>query len=385
MSDLAPFVAAALRDRNIEELMEENKKFRNENKKLQEENRVLKARVIRVTRPGGSPIYAQRHIAYANETEQGFLVLNLHATTLPMCPIEDMERCEVHIGGDQTVIRVGDYSSALQRTVPIAPEQSMDYNYSFRETETAEENDEEVEEEADQEEFSATLIVIWGPTTRLEDPSLSPAELATKILIMSPLSVLRFLSMIHLPEWNDCFQTYIFLPQGTMILAYIASSKTVLIISTNCKLSSDLSSVGTVWTHPSSRSCSANLRLIRFVRLFCVLPKHTQTRQVVVKVSSDWSILLNINISSLALVGQPVTIVPGFVLTPSIHTVATQQHLHYGSRQQIRIRRVESNLLPSASLPEWRQTSRPEYCTNADPRRFAVARIIQATKTPSTR
>ena len=97
-----------------------------------------------------------------------------------------------------------------------------------------------------------------------------------------------------------------------MILEYIASSKTALIICTHCKLGSDLSSVGTVWTHPSSRSCSANSRLIRFVR-FCVLPKHTQTRQVVVKVSSDWIILLNINISSLALVGQPATIVPGYL------------------------------------------------------------------------
>ena len=164
--------------------MEENKKLRNENTKLREENRLLNALVVRVTGPGGSPTYAQRHIAHANETEHGFLVLDLHAyyddkaeTILPVCPIEDMERCEIHIG-DQATFGVGDYSSALQRPVPDTPEQSIEYNY-FDETETAEDDDDDEEDQHQEEEVvqNVSLIVKWGPTTRLERPDVSPVEL----------------------------------------------------------------------------------------------------------------------------------------------------------------------------------------------------------------
>lgn len=82
-------------------------------------------RVIRVTGPGGFPVYAERHIQHAKYFLQGgendpeeVGDLELQNSTagdstvnsnpnLASCPVQDIERSELHIG-DKKVIKIGD-------------------------------------------------------------------------------------------------------------------------------------------------------------------------------------------------------------------------------------------------------------------------------------
>ena len=117
MSDLAPFVAAVLRDKVVEELQEELHAEKAKNKKLENE-----LRTIRVTGPGGFPVYAERHFQYADfdddfedEEPWSLLLQTPHAVfpdgpvnpNLPTCQVQDIEKCELHIGGKE-IIRIGD-------------------------------------------------------------------------------------------------------------------------------------------------------------------------------------------------------------------------------------------------------------------------------------
>lgn len=63
MSDLAPFVAAALRDKVMHELCEENKKLREETKKLKEGTSYWTLRCIDRK---GSPVYATENLSQAD-------------------------------------------------------------------------------------------------------------------------------------------------------------------------------------------------------------------------------------------------------------------------------------------------------------------------------
>ena len=70
-------------------------------------------RVIRVTGPGGFPVYAERHFHYATPhsvfPDQRSLKLqnstgNLVGPGLASCSIRDLDACEVHIGGKEILV-----------------------------------------------------------------------------------------------------------------------------------------------------------------------------------------------------------------------------------------------------------------------------------------
>jgi hypothetical protein len=91
MSDLAPFVAAALRDKVVKELMEENQAIR---KQLQQ------ARRVEITGPGGTPVHAQ-----AQFDDNGSYLENLWNVKFPEskqllpCPLSALEGIEIRVGG----------------------------------------------------------------------------------------------------------------------------------------------------------------------------------------------------------------------------------------------------------------------------------------------
>ena len=113
MSDLAPFVAATLRDKVVHELQEESKRDREKIRKLEDDG---KDRMVRITGPGGSPVYAENHFQYAvrDEDEPGFpekFALELQNSTgetnrnpnLASCPIQSVLDCEIHLGTNKTI------------------------------------------------------------------------------------------------------------------------------------------------------------------------------------------------------------------------------------------------------------------------------------------
>ncbi len=91
MSDLAPFVAAALRDKVIYELLEENKKLR---------ERARFGMTVEVTGPEGQPVYARGQFDENGEVHEN---PNLWRVRLPEqlhpCPLKDLKNIEIWIGG----------------------------------------------------------------------------------------------------------------------------------------------------------------------------------------------------------------------------------------------------------------------------------------------
>lgn len=83
-----------------------NEKLKQHNKDLQKELAERHGPVIRITGPGGFPLYAHRHISHARPKADGNgLVLELLNSTgvlvdpgLPTCPIPEISSCELHIG-----------------------------------------------------------------------------------------------------------------------------------------------------------------------------------------------------------------------------------------------------------------------------------------------
>lgn len=121
MSDLVPFVAAVIRDKTIVDLQQELKAEKEKNAKLQKE-----LGVIKVTGPDGFPVYAQRNIQYVHQVafmEDSWDLELQNSTfnneregapnanpTFPSCPIQDVENCELHIGG-QEVVKLRDFDA----------------------------------------------------------------------------------------------------------------------------------------------------------------------------------------------------------------------------------------------------------------------------------
>lgn len=106
MSDLAPFVAAVIRDRTVEELQEE---LKTKTKQLQDELVLRDSQLIRITGPNNFPLYAYRPLECVEEEDDGTFFVHLFNSThvsraikadtnLPMCPIQDVTKCELHIG-----------------------------------------------------------------------------------------------------------------------------------------------------------------------------------------------------------------------------------------------------------------------------------------------
>jgi len=115
MSDLAPFVAAALRDKVVAELLEENQRLKGQVKSFQR---------VRITGKNGFPIYAQQDFTTGKPTDHGWWVVRLPAlpkqkydnsndsvpetqqepqqqeaphTSVP-CPMSLLSECEIHVG-----------------------------------------------------------------------------------------------------------------------------------------------------------------------------------------------------------------------------------------------------------------------------------------------
>ena len=97
MSDLAPFVAAAIRDKSVEELQKENDRLQKENERLRE---MLS---VQITGPEGTPVYSHAQLA-----TDGFLqdyddwegwVVNFREEDLLPCVAEDLNAIEIRVGG----------------------------------------------------------------------------------------------------------------------------------------------------------------------------------------------------------------------------------------------------------------------------------------------
>mmetsp|Transcript_12240 Transcript_12240/g.18771 ORF Transcript_12240/g.18771 Transcript_12240/m.18771 type:complete len:189 (-) Transcript_12240:157-723(-) len=116
MSDLAPFVAAAINDKVVLGLMEE----------LEEKTEALNSslsRMIRITGPGGSPVYAQRDYfeRVRDDEEDGPLwrldMINYDSIpanpSLSKCDVEEIYNCELHIGTKEVI----KFSSDMEKEI----------------------------------------------------------------------------------------------------------------------------------------------------------------------------------------------------------------------------------------------------------------------------
>lgn len=90
MSDFAPFVAAALQDKTMHELLEENKKLR---------ARLKSCMTVEITGAEGYPIYASGDF----ETDGGYHgnpnLWNVNLQEVTPCPLSELRHVEVWIGG----------------------------------------------------------------------------------------------------------------------------------------------------------------------------------------------------------------------------------------------------------------------------------------------
>jgi hypothetical protein len=106
MSDLAPFVAAALKDKVVADLLEENRRLKRQ---------VESFRRVRVTGKNGFPVYAEQDFTHGKPTDHGWWVVRLPspfnnnktalssttatAAEVPIpCPMSLLAECEVHVG-----------------------------------------------------------------------------------------------------------------------------------------------------------------------------------------------------------------------------------------------------------------------------------------------
>jgi hypothetical protein len=110
MSDLAPFVAATLRDKVFQDLMEENEAM---------QKQIRQSRSVEITGPGGNPVYSR-----AQFDESGYFCnspdlweVEFPGTQDLSCPLSTLEGIEVRLGGalkskftDNRVFETFDYA-----------------------------------------------------------------------------------------------------------------------------------------------------------------------------------------------------------------------------------------------------------------------------------
>lgn len=88
MSDLAPFVAAALNDKVVADLLEENQRLKHQLQSFQR---------VRITGKNGAPVYAEHDFGQGKPTDHGWWVVRLPSTTTP-CRMSQLADAEVHVG-----------------------------------------------------------------------------------------------------------------------------------------------------------------------------------------------------------------------------------------------------------------------------------------------
>lgn len=95
MSDLAPFVAATLRDKVLSELLEENRKLREEKHSLE---------YVEITGPNREPVYARGHLRDDGREQSiedpltGHWRVDLDAEQRLPCSLQELGSLEVWIG-----------------------------------------------------------------------------------------------------------------------------------------------------------------------------------------------------------------------------------------------------------------------------------------------
>lgn len=170
MSDLAPFVVAVLRDKTICDLQAELKEEKAKNKQLETE-----FKTIRVTGPGGAPVYAERHFQHAKwETIFDLWVLKLQGPTenyvyanpnLSSCAVEELHNCELHIGGKE-IFKIGEFDHRQLFTDADDEELGLMYKYQPNPELT---------------DYSYILYVYFGPTPAPHETEIfSPTEYRNK-------------------------------------------------------------------------------------------------------------------------------------------------------------------------------------------------------------
>ena len=98
MSNLAPFVAAALRDKSVVDVQKENDALRKDNDRLRE------MFSVQITGPDGTPVYSDAslvehgHIQQYDDRGAGWVV-DFRKEALRPCLVEDLKAIEVRVGG----------------------------------------------------------------------------------------------------------------------------------------------------------------------------------------------------------------------------------------------------------------------------------------------
>jgi hypothetical protein len=133
MSDLAPFVAAALRDGTTVDVLQEIEKLR---------AKLRKTRMVSVTGPRGSPVYASGHIVedgFSSDrpAHQNMWTVEIGENSIP-CPIENVRSIELRIG-DVVYAKFGKYGTYDGTILTYEYESRVDildeddeFNMSFR-------------------------------------------------------------------------------------------------------------------------------------------------------------------------------------------------------------------------------------------------------------
>lgn len=121
MSDLAPFVAATIRDKVVMDQQEEIETLRAERDQAKHCEEQLKESLITITSPDGNEVYAEALLAKRIVESDGqggithFTRLanknGLRATNpnLENCQVRDIENAVIRVGGVQ-ICRIGDYT-----------------------------------------------------------------------------------------------------------------------------------------------------------------------------------------------------------------------------------------------------------------------------------
>lgn len=97
MSDLAPFVAAALKDKVVADLLEENRRLKRQVDSFQR---------VRITGKNGFPVYTEHDFTKGKPTDHGWWVVRLPSSKTPStesttpipCRMSQLADCEVHVG-----------------------------------------------------------------------------------------------------------------------------------------------------------------------------------------------------------------------------------------------------------------------------------------------
>ena len=160
MSDLAPMVAVVLKDHSLAELKKENQQLLDE---LSRRDAIDGA--VRICGPNAPhSTYALGLIRKAKLWEDDHrIILKLtnssgpkHDERFPTCPVQDIEKCVVHLGG-KALATLGDFDNPETITMEGADHEAWFYVIGSK-------------DEPREKQFQLTLVVSWGPVDPIGSP-----------------------------------------------------------------------------------------------------------------------------------------------------------------------------------------------------------------------